>query len=616
VVRPIAVGEVIRRLISRACCASLKADQFFLDMGQVGVGVRGGAEAALQAVRLAIRDDNVILTGDFENAFNAANRLPILMEVEEHFPQVAAWFRFCYANPAILTCQGKVLPFGSSRGVQQGDNPLGPFFFAFSLHSCCQRLNCPLSESLSVWYLDDFMVVGPVVEVLRAWDIINEEAAKVGLKVNASKCELFDSSDATNLSVFPSSLVRCTREGFDLLGSPIGSKDGCTHYVKSKLVDRIAKALNRLHLIDDPQLEYTLLRSCLTMPSFAFALHSAPCSGIGEAVDAFDALIEATWDDRFGLYLSPSQWQQLALPIRLGGSGIHLASDIMNAAFLGATVASTPVVKALLGTDISLGAIPGAVQSFAPLKAQLGTEDHLPPSVADLLAFLSLSDNSSRRHPQHLLSDLVHKTNLAKLLAIPHSQRDQLRLAAASRPRAGLWLTALPVKQLGLKLDKQEFSILLRWWLGLPVCLQEICPEPKCTVLLDKWGDHAVSCPCGPSRIARHDAVNHVWSLFLKSCGFHVTKEVHCDPDSQRRSADTLVDSWMYGRQCAHDWVITHTLQKSILAQGTPDPAAPLAKAKADPLASLTCKSFGRIEPTKFFDSGYGSSSDMIEERK
>jgi len=89
-------------------------------------------------------------------------------------------------------------------------------------------------------------------------------------------------------------------------------------------------------------------------------------------------------------------------------------------------------------------------------------------------------------------------------------------------------------------------------------------------------------CPCGPSWIARHDAVINTWAHYLKSNGFLVTKEVRCDPDSQLRSADTLVDSWKFGRQCAHDWVITHTLQKSALVRSTPDRAASLADAEVN----------------------------------
>ena len=322
-VRPIAVGEVLRRLVSRACCAEVKADSFFLSMGQVGVGVKGGAEAAVQAVRLALEhaSDSVTLKVDFENAFNAVDRHAILKELEANFPQLVSWFRFCYSDPAILTCQGKVLPFGSSRGVQQGD-PLGPFFFSLALCACCLGLKASLSDCLSVWYLDDGTIVGKKEEVLKAWHIINKEAAMVGLKVNAGKCELFSSAGSGSLSDFPCSIKRCSPQGFDLLGSPIGSKEWCNTYIKSKRVDKIAKGLQNLHLIDDPQVELTLLRSCLGMPKFAFALRSAPAPDILEAASDFNALIDATRDERFGLSLSPLQKLQLQLPIWMGGSGI------------------------------------------------------------------------------------------------------------------------------------------------------------------------------------------------------------------------------------------------------------------------------------------------------
>ena len=34
------------------------------------------------------------------------------------------------------------------------------------------------------------------------------------------------------------------------------------------------------------------------------------------------------------------------------------------------------------------------------------------------------------------------------------------------------------------------------------------------------------------------------------------------------RSADTLVDGWEFGRSAAHDWVVSHTLQKAALEAG------------------------------------------------
>ena len=48
-VRPIVVGEILRRLSSRLCCqfACPFLSDFFLPYGQVGVGIPGGLETIL-----------------------------------------------------------------------------------------------------------------------------------------------------------------------------------------------------------------------------------------------------------------------------------------------------------------------------------------------------------------------------------------------------------------------------------------------------------------------------------------------------------------------------------------------------------------------------------------
>ena len=126
----------------------------------------------------------------------------------------------------------------------------------------------------------------------------------------------------------------------------------------------------------------------------------------------------------------------------------------------------------------------------------------------------------------------------------------------------------MPVRQLGLKLDRDEFLALVKWWLGVPMYAKSeeeslVCGEGKCGLEMDVMGDHAVTCKCGPSRIARHDAVNKAWAFALKGAGLAVQTEVYTDPGMLRRSADTLVNGWEHGRSAAHDWVVTHALQKT-----------------------------------------------------
>lgn len=109
----------------------------------------------------------------------------------------------------------------------------------------------------------------------------------------------------------------------------------------------------------------------------------------------------------------------------------------------------------------------------------------------------------------------------------------------------------------------------------------ETCPEPKCGKPLDSFGDHAVTCSCGPSRIARHDAVNHMWAFILKAFGFACRLEVMTDPVSQHRAADTHVSDWRSGADAAHDWIVTHLLRPENLAHPK-EPNRAVTQAEAD----------------------------------
>lgn len=121
----------------------------------------------------------------------------------------------------------------------------------------------------------------------------------------------------------------------------------------------------------------------------------------------------------------------------------------------------------------------------------------------------------------------------------------------------------------------------LQWWLGCAVYPDaSSCPEPKCGALMDRFGDHAVSCPCGPSRNARHDHTNHAWCHQLKGFGFQCQREVFTDPVTFHRPADTMVENWKFGRSCAHDWVITHVHRDGALKMELLDPNWSLRRAE------------------------------------
>ena len=165
---PIAVGEVLRRLISRIGCAAAKSQVPALSLlsGQVGVGVSDRLDAAIHRLRVFLTDhgadeDLCCLKVDMANAFNACSREALLHRTREHLPELfsAVVLYLCY------TCVGELRfgshRIGSSAGVQQGD-PLVRFCFRWHCWSLLRTSdNSMASVSVSgTWMMEPSLAHG------------------------------------------------------------------------------------------------------------------------------------------------------------------------------------------------------------------------------------------------------------------------------------------------------------------------------------------------------------------------------------------------------------------------------------------------------------------------
>jgi hypothetical protein len=139
-VRPIAVGEVIRRLVAKCLMARVRQPaQALLAPLQLGVSVKGGAEAMVHTFRplithhldAAVSPDWALLQVAFSNAFNS-----------DHLRALGPWVTWCYDSPSHLFYEGDIV-CSSNRGAQaqQGD-PLGPLLF------------CPVFRNVSLGISD------------------------------------------------------------------------------------------------------------------------------------------------------------------------------------------------------------------------------------------------------------------------------------------------------------------------------------------------------------------------------------------------------------------------------------------------------------------------------
>ena len=134
-VRPIAVGETLRRLAAKCLQKStLPAVSGYLLPHQVGMKVPNAAELVARKVNAwhqGAREDEIIVQVDLSNAFNSVDRNVLLREVRERVPALYPYAHACYSSPATLFGNGYELE--SSCGVQQGD-VCGPAMLTIAIH--------------------------------------------------------------------------------------------------------------------------------------------------------------------------------------------------------------------------------------------------------------------------------------------------------------------------------------------------------------------------------------------------------------------------------------------------------------------------------------------------
>ena len=172
-VRPITVSYTLRRLAAK-CANNHVIDERGKAMQpqQLGVGVTGGAEAAVHAVcRLVsnMPDDNVIVRLDFSNAFNCIRRDLILEAIAARSPEIYSLVHSAYSCEPILAFGDREI--FSREGAQQGD-PLGLLQFCEAIHP----LLCDLQSTVKIGFMDDVTLSGSLHSVKQ--DVITIRDAK------------------------------------------------------------------------------------------------------------------------------------------------------------------------------------------------------------------------------------------------------------------------------------------------------------------------------------------------------------------------------------------------------------------------------------------------------
>jgi len=526
--RPIVVGEVFRRLLSKLCISSIstKTLQDLLQPLQLGVGVSGGVEAIIHSFNRLIRQPNlpesfVITQIDFSNAFNEVNRHIMLQLVQQHFPQLFPWISFCYSVAAPLFLGSNVIY--ATSGVQQGD-PLSSLLFALVLQPFLVKFQSQFHLTTAA-FLDDVTLGGPLTDSIAALQFIIDEGPPCGL-ILSPKTIIWSpfnhpitllANSSTNQHRYYS--VH-TAPGLPLLGSGISLHP---EYFNNLAMQRLQKCSDQVSIIsqlNDPQLELMLFRSCLGAPKLLYALHTSPPTFIHNALATMENFIRTTLcsilinnndSSRFGDF----QFKLTSLPIRFGGLGISNPIDLSHFVY----IASVDYTWNLQNNILNFSFEPIHPKEYLELKSQFvftflhNNPDALPPHPTfSNLATLVYTFNSNQLFNQH---------PFLSTKPIDIQRRFKAILSSFQSQSANHYLFALPNYGLNQVMTKLEFHTHMALRLLLPIFPpNQKCSRPTCNLRMDSHGYHALCCP-GRSMFARHELL--AWALYYAAfdAGIH-----------------------------------------------------------------------------------------------
>ena len=543
-IRPIAVGLTLRRLVSKAACTkATEKCKSALAPRQLGVAVKGGAEAVAHAARrylAGMGPDETLVKLDFSNAFNSVRRDAVLEAVTLHVPELLAFASSAYGAPSILRFGDELIL--SEEGVQQGD-PLGPLFFSLALNGPLQDL----AGEFVAGYLDDVSVGGRVEAVSAEVVRFEANAATIGLRLNHAKCEVIGLSREGRTTWTASGLAfrQCEHEDATLLGAPL-HLHGVDRAIEEKC-EALQRAVGRLVHMSAHEALY-ILRNSLSVPRLQYILRCTP-SFKSSLTSTFDDLVLHALSSCANIELDGAARVQALLPVRWGGLGLRSAMQLAPSAFLSSLATAETLVLAML---------PPAFQT---------TPDPLYDSALDCWRSLGGTTPPAAQLAgrQKCWDDPICSSQYDALVSAAPEPAGRARLLAVKAEGSGAWLQALPSSSLGLRLGDEELRIAVGLRLGAPLVRPHTC---CCGQPVATNGHHGLACRRSAGRHVRHRLANDVIARAFRSAEVPADLEPQglLRGDGKRPDGATLIP-WSRGKHAVWDFTCPDTLAPSHLAQ-------------------------------------------------
>ena len=552
-VRPIGIGEAIRRIVGKTVMLYLKPDMVqAAGPLQTCSGSPGGIEAAIHAMSESFQDENTeaMILVDAENAFNSLNRHASLINTGVICPEFSKYLVNTYRQSSRLYVNGMDGDFIlSEEGSTQGDNA-AMNMYACSIRPLIDTLGDPalyssngVTKAKQAWYADDSSATGSLNSITLWWNELCRIGPGLGYYPKPEKChivvkDLNTFNRATEL--FSRTDIKITMQGRPYLGSAVGTPDYIKSYVDSKVVDWV-KDINTLAeiAVTEPHTAYFAYINSLSK-RWTYLIRTLP--GISEYLKPLEKSInENLIPAIIGKTLSPLERAIFTLPVKYGGMGMINPSEVADFEYKASKDITKPLQQAITEQSTNFNSV-------------------------------NMEQIKNSRKLISSAKKSIHENKLSDILSNPQSSTTLSRALELAREKgSSIWLTANPHKEHGFFLNKQEFrdSVCLRYgWKinGVP---------DTCACGLENDVDHALTCKRGGYVIMRHNALRNAEAALLKEVCHDVRLEPELIPiqGEELHSSTALQDRarldisargvWSHMERVFYDVRVTHPNTRS-----------------------------------------------------
>ena len=477
-VRPIGVGEVIRRIIGKCVTRVVKQDMINASGAtQVCAGQKSGGEAAVHAMRSIFQADetDAALLIDASNAFNSLNRAAALNNIRVLCPLSPTYVTNTYRVPARLFVVGGS-ELKSAERTTQGD-PLAMSVYAISSQPLISLLH-NRSTAKQCWFADDAAGAGSLEEVKKWWEELVEAGPPLGYYPNSKKCWLVvkPGKEGRAKEMFAGTGINITTGGRKHLGAALGSRSHLDQYVGGKVGDWVGEVTKLA--------EFARSQQQASYAAFTFGLRHRwtyfirTLRDIGNLLQPLErAISDVLLPSLIGRKCSEAERDLVAFPVRMGGLGLINLSK---------------------SADVEHSA---SIRVSAPLVSKIEAQSHETPEEAEVQRLVYATwkekDDGLKEEFEEVKAMLPEKTQRAVDLACEKG--------------ASNWLTVIPLKDMDFGLNKREFRDAMRPRYDWP-----IPDNPSVCVCGSMFTvDHTMICQRGGLVIQRHNEIRDLQAELL-----------------------------------------------------------------------------------------------------